>query len=161
MRRLPTSWKDLRARWEQARRSAMLVGAISTALRVGANVLLVPLVLLYLSPSEQVLWWVFVAWGNFASLADFGFGPGVARVYSYLWAGAEDFDAEGLREPPRDAVPNLARLRQFNVTVKRLYTRLALVAIGVLAVGGSMYLYHSMPATQDKRWIGCVWGFYV
>jgi O-antigen/teichoic acid export membrane protein len=130
-------------------------------LRIGANVLLTPLVLLWLSPAEQALWWVFVALGNLATLADFGFGPGIARVYSVLWAGAEDFDAEGLRPPPAQSVPNLPRLRQFNITVKRLYVRLALVAALFLAVGASLYLWRSIQASPHPRRLWLVWAFYL
>ena len=134
--------------WERALRSAIAYAVLGTAVRVGANLLLIPLALLYLSKEEQALWWVFLALGNFANLADFGFGQVVSRVYSYLWAGAEDFDAEGLRAPPENALPNLPRIRQLNATVQYLYWRLSLAAMALLAVGGSVFLLRPIHAAH-------------
>src|ERR1700733_12652286 len=94
--------------WKRGWRSAMLAGVIGTGLRFGANLLLLPLVILKLSSSELALWWVFLALGNFGNLADFGFGSTIPRIYNYLMAGAEDFDAEGLREAKQGGPPNFA-----------------------------------------------------
>src|SRR5262245_20130910 len=82
--------------WGRIRHSAMLYGVLATGVRVGANIVLLPLVLKMLAPKELALWWVFLALGAVANLADFGFGQAIARIYSYLWAGAEDFETEGL-----------------------------------------------------------------
>src|SRR6266852_2527396 len=126
--------------WQQAWRSAIAFAVLGTGVRVGANLILIPLVLLCLSKEEQALWWVFVALGNFANLADFGFGEVISRVYSYFWAGAEDFDAEGLRAPSKQSQPNLPRIRQLNATVQFLYWRISLAAMLLLALGGSILL---------------------
>lgn len=83
----------------------MLAGVFGTGIRVGANLILLPIVLLKLSLAEYVVWGVFVTLGNFGNLADFGFGSTIPRIYSYLLAGAEDFDAEGLREVKSGAHP--------------------------------------------------------
>src|SRR5580765_6762835 len=94
----------------------MFYGALATLVRVGANLLLLPLVLSKLSQSELVLWWIFLALGAFANLSDFGFGQTISRVYGFLWAGAEDFDCEGLRPPPRETGPNLRMIRRLHAT---------------------------------------------
>jgi len=147
--------------WERALRSAIAYAVLGTAVRVGANLLLIPLALLYLSKEEQALWWVFLALGNFANLADFGFGQVVSRVYSYLWAGAEDFDAEGLRAPPENALPNLPRIRQLNATVQYLYWRLSLAAMALLAVGGSVFLLRPIHAAHQPGRVWLLWAGYL
>src|SRR5688500_2461597 len=96
--------------WNRAWGSAMLYGSLATAVRVGANILLLPLVLKVLAPPELAVWYVFLALGGMANLADFGFGSAIGRIYSFLWAGADDFDTEGLREPPQNQQPNLPRI---------------------------------------------------
>ena len=58
----------------------MLAGVFGTGIRIGANLLLLPLVLRMLSLSELALWWVFLALGNFGSLSDFGFGSTIPRI---------------------------------------------------------------------------------
>src|SRR5947207_9604523 len=47
--------------WQRLRRSAILYGLFATIIRVGANILLLPLILKRFSPAELALWWVFVA----------------------------------------------------------------------------------------------------
>src|SRR5260370_949561 len=79
-----------------------------------------------LPTADVAVWYVFYALGNFASLSEFGVGQVIARVYSYLWAGAEDFDAEGLRPPPQSREPNLRRIRQLSETVRSFYLYLSL-----------------------------------
>src|SRR5881628_2076277 len=144
----------------RAWRSAMAFAVLGTAVRVAANLVLIPLVLVYLSQEEQALWWVFLALGGFANLADFGFGQVISRVYSYLWAGAEDFDAEGLRPPAQGSTPNLPRIRELNVTVRYLYQRLSLVALTVLAIGGSVFLLRPVQVAHQPSTVWLLWGGY-
>jgi O-antigen/teichoic acid export membrane protein len=151
--------KHLQFRFRQASQSAVVFGWFSTAIRMGANLLLVPLIVTVLTEKEQALWWVFLALANFANLADFGFGQSITRVYSYLWAGAEDFDTEGLRPMSATAPPNAAKLRVLNTTVTYLYWRLSLVALALLAIGGTAVLWKPImasgaPATNWVVWTG-------
>ena len=138
----------------------MLYGGLGSIARVGGNLLLVPIVLQKLSEPELAAWWVFVALGSLANLADFGFGQAIARVYSYLWAGADDFDTQGLRPTPAHAEPNLPRLRAFNLTVRPLYWRLAAGVILLLAVGGTFFLRDSTAAAVAPSRFWLAWGLY-
>jgi len=139
----------------------MVAGVFGTGIRAGANLLLIPVVLRELSVSELALWYVFLALGNFGNLADFGFGATIPRIYNYLLAGAEDFDAEGLREPKSGGKPNLAGLNRVNVTVQALYLKISLVALGLLAVGGTIFLMK--PAAEsgfpEKVWF--LWALFI
>ncbi len=141
--------------------SAMLYGALGTLLRVGANLIVVPLVLLFMSPAEQAIWWVFLALGGFANLADFGFGQVISRVYSYLWAGAEDFDAEGLRPPSTNREPNIPRIRDLNVAVRFLYLRLALGACLLLGLAGSLFLITPIRSLPNQPQAWGLWAAYL
>ena len=141
--------------------SAMLYGALGTLLRVGANLIVVPLVLLFMSPSEQAIWWVFLALGGFANLADFGFGQVISRVYSYLWAGAEDFDAEGLRPPSANREPNIPRIRDLNVAVRFLYLRLAIGACLLLGLAGSLFLITPIRSLPNQPQAWGLWAAYL
>jgi O-antigen/teichoic acid export membrane protein len=147
--------------WGRARQSAVVYGALATAVRVGSNLLLIPLVLQVLPPPELAVWYVFLALGAFANLADFGFGAAITRIYSFLWAGAEDFDTEGLGPPPQNHSPNYVKLRQFHSAVRTVYVRIALVAIAVLIVTGALCLIRPIravdhPATTWLCWAGFV-----
>lgn len=144
------------AGWSRLRSSAMFYGALATAVRVGANLLLLPL-MLGLPPGELALWYVLLALGEMANLADFGFGPAVTRVYSYFWAGAEDFDVRGLRAPPRHGNPNLEALGRFHATVGHLYRWVSLIGAGVLAVGGTCYLLGDLQGAARPLQLWGVW----
>src|SRR5580658_8813495 len=108
------TWPALVSLWKRGWRSAMLPGVFGTGIRVGVNLLLLPLLIKKLSLSEFALWMVFDALGAFGNLADFGFGSTIPRIYSYLWAGAEDFEAEGLRPAQKEGQPNLAGISRVN-----------------------------------------------
>jgi len=147
--------------WQRTRRSAVFYGIFATGIRVGANILLLPLLLTKLPTADLAVWWVFCALGNFANLADFGFGQVISRVYSYLWAGAEDFDAEGLRPPPQSREPNLPRIRQLSETVRSFYLYLALAASLVLAIVGTFFLLKPSAAVANQRLVWIAWAGYL
>jgi O-antigen/teichoic acid export membrane protein len=132
----------LREYVNRAWRSAMLAGVLGTGIRVGANLLLLPLIVdpRKLSSSELALWWVFLALEGFGNLADFGFGSTIPRIYSYLLAGAEDFEAEGLRPAKGPGPPNFAGISRVNAAVRSLYLKISLVAVVLLAIGGTLFL---------------------
>jgi O-antigen/teichoic acid export membrane protein len=147
--------------WQRTRQSAVFYGVFATGIRVGANILLLPLLLTKLPTAELAVWWVFCALGNFANLADFGFGQVITRVYSYLWAGAEDFDAEGLRPPPQSREPNLPRIRQLSETIRSFYLYLSLGASLVLAIVGTLVLLKPSSAVVDHRLAWIAWAGYL
>ncbi len=144
----------------RARRSAMAYGAVGVVVRVGANFLLLPIVLSRLSTQEMALWWIFLACGQAANLVDFGFGQSLSRAYAYLYGGADDFDTEGLGPPPEHRNPNVARLRVLETTAHWLYLRLSLAAVGLTALIGTFFVWrHAEVAGGWSVW--ACWGLYV
>lgn len=139
----------------------MLYGVLATGVRVGANIMLLPLVLKLLPAAELALWWVFLTLGLVANLADFGFGQAITRIYSYLWAGAEDFDAEGLRPPPENREPNRARIRQFHAGVRRLYFWIALIGMGLLVMVGTFFIFRPASGAVNPTAIWLSWGGFI
>ena len=139
----------------------MFFGVVATAIRVGANIALLPLLVTKMPTAELALWWVFVALGAFANLADFGFGATIARVYSFLWAGADDFDAEGLRPQSRHGEPNLPKIRQLSETVRFFYWLLAGGATVLLALIGTLVLLKPVVATANPRHVWLAWAAYL
>jgi O-antigen/teichoic acid export membrane protein len=155
------TFSALGSHWKRAWRSAMLAGVLGTGIRVGANLLLVPLVLLKLSSGELALWWDFLALGNFGNLADFGFGATIPRIYNYLWAGADDFDAEGLRAATTGGQPNLAGISRVNVTVRSLYLKISLLAIVLLAIGGTLFLMKPASENGFPQKVWWLWALFI
>jgi O-antigen/teichoic acid export membrane protein len=154
MKGLQASWQQA---WQRIQRSAMLYGVLGTALRAGAQFFLLPFVLVVLPPKELGIWWLFLSLGTLVVLADFGFGQALTRVYSFLWAGAEDFDTEGLRAPPEKGEPNLKRLRQVHLAAARLYLYLAVGAMTVIGVAGTWLVASHIAQTARPLWNWAAW----
>lgn len=152
---------QVRQLWRRTRQSAVFFGIFATGVKAGANLLLLPFLLSKLSTAEVAIWWVFGVLGAFGNLADFGFGQAITRIYSYLWAGAEDFDAEGLRPPPQSREPNMPRIRQLHETVRYFYLRLALGAMALLAVVGTCLLLRRAAEAPDPRLVWAGWAGFV
>jgi O-antigen/teichoic acid export membrane protein len=155
------TFSALPALWKRACQSAMLAGVFGTGIRIGAGLLLLPLVLLKLSSSEVAIWWVFDALGNFANMSDFGFGSTIPRIYSYFMAGADDFDAEGLRPATDGGKPNFAGISRVNATVRNLYLKISLVAIGLLAIGGTLYLIKPAAESGFAHQVWWLWALFI
>jgi O-antigen/teichoic acid export membrane protein len=137
---------DLGSLWQRARGSAVFMGMAGTAVRHGGNLILLPLAMKILSPAEMALWVVFVAIGAFGNLADFGFGQAITRVYSYFWAGAKDYDREGLKTVADGLEPNWTGLEDLTRAVGGLYRWLSLFA-GMLLLGvGTWFVAPSKPS---------------
>ncbi len=152
---------QVQAGWRRARRSAVFFGTFATAVRTGANLLLLPILLTRVSTAELAVWWVFLALGGLANLADFGFGPAISRVYSFLWAGAEDFQAQGLRAPPKTTEPNLPKIRELASAVRYLYWRLSFAAALLLGSLGTLALLKPMQGMPQPELAWLAWGGYV
>lgn len=71
-------------------------GYLAQFFNIGANILLLPLIL-HLLPSEVLgIWYIFLAISGFALMLDFGFQPTFARNVTYLLSGATKLKAEGV-----------------------------------------------------------------
>ena len=64
--------------------------------RFGANLIVLPLVLKFLTDEELGLWYVFGSIGALVDLLNFGFAPSIARNISYVWCGATNLKKERL-----------------------------------------------------------------
>jgi O-antigen/teichoic acid export membrane protein len=152
---------DLRSLWNRGKRSAVLAGVFGTGIRAGANLLLIPIVLIKLSSAELALWWVFVALGNFGNLADLGFGSTIHRIYNYLLAGADDFEAEGLREAKAAGPPNFEGISRLNATVRSLYLKISMGAMVLLGIGGTLSLLKPAAESGFTHKVWWLWAAYM
>ena len=110
--------------------------------RVGANGLLLPIIL-YRIPSEQVgIWYVFLALASFLALLDFGFAPTISRNISYAFCGAKNLMASGLTDCECTPESNYVLLKTILGAAGKLYSMVALLAILLLSTLGTIYIYY-------------------
>lgn len=124
-------------------------------LNIGANVLLLPFVLRYLSAPELGLWYVFIALSAGAQLLEFGFQPTIARHASYVYSGAREILAVGVPANERSGNVDLPLLAALLDAARQIYRYVACGAAVCLWGLGSAYIL-SLAADAEKSLAGLI-----
>ncbi len=147
-------------------RSAVFWNYLTVALRSGAAILLLPLLLRKLAPEEMGLWYVFLALGGMGALLDLGFGNSLNRATGYLWAGADRLLPVGL-EPAatspatgETAKPNYAALGNLVATMRWFYFGLGLGLFLLLELGGGAWIWHKSAGLEHAQSIRQAWAVF-
>ena len=111
---------------------------LGIALSMGANFIVLPFILIYLSDDDVAIYYVFLALSSIATLFDFGFSPSVARNLNYAYSGASDLKEQGADEEKNEE-PNYALMKKIIISCKILYL---IIGIGALIIGSSVGTYY-------------------
>lgn len=139
------------------------------ALRLGAGLLLLPLIVRALTKADLGMYYVFMSLTALVPLVDFGFLPTIGRYVSYAMAGAEELKAHGMAEGGGVRPPNFPLLWQLLHTTRQLYRRLSLIALALLGVAGTLAVGWRVKETASLNitWTawgltlaGCIWEIY-
>lgn len=112
---------------------------IGTILSMGANLLMLPFLMIFLDENTLGLWYVFASIGAIATLFDFGFGVTFARNVTYAWAGARELKKEGA-ELAINSEPDYRLMKKVLKTCKIIYGIIAGSALLLLLTLGTGYL---------------------
>lgn len=108
-------------------------------LSMGANLLVLPIVLRYLDDDAVGLYYVFSSLGAVTALFDFGFSPSVARSMAYAWSGAKKLVPNGA--PPQvEDVPNYNLMKRIIRICKMIYLGLSCCALLLALTVGTIYI---------------------
>ena len=141
--------------------SAVAWSFVFTIVRIGGNLLVLPIMLHKLTPEDLGLWYVFLSLGGMASLVDFGFYPTMSRVTAYLWAGAEEIQETGV--PPVRAAgdspvaPNYRLLADLVKTMQIYYRGIGILVTALMGIFGSLWIVHKTHLLPDARTILWAW----
>lgn len=148
--------------------TAVFWSFVTTALRFGGVLLVLPVVLRTIPQKQLGLYYVFQTLGVFAVLLDMGFAPSLARSVSYLWAGAPTLEVSGHSHAEGMAKPNWTLLKSVMETFRLFYWAASGLLLLILLSIGLPYIWH-VTATLDNPlegrsiWIvlslGAVWNF--
>lgn len=132
---------------------------IGVFVSVGANIVLLPFMLYYLSGDMYGLWSVFQSVAAITTLFDFGFSTTFARNINYCWCGASGLQksdvvyAEGGR-------PNFPLMKRTMTACRYVFLLLSSVALLCMAGPGTIYILRitkDMPGAEPL----IAWAFYV
>ena len=123
-----------------------------TFLRIGTNVLLLPIIISYLTESEVGLWYVFASISQLVSLFDFGFAPSFARNITYIWCGANTIRKESIISVNNTKTD----WKEFSIILhscKYVYLLISLLALLLLLSIGSFYILKVSSFEYIFAWI--------
>ena len=114
---------------------------IGTILSMGANLVMLPVIIYYLNVDMLGLWYVFVSIGAIAVLFDFGFGVTFARNITYCWSGAEELKKEDVIYTDNHE-PDFLLMKRVLKACKTIYLRISSVALLLLLTAGLAYVIY-------------------
>lgn len=114
---------------------------MGTILSMGANLLMLPIIIYYLDADMLGLWYVFVSIGAIAILFDFGFGVTFARNITYCWSGADKLQKVDVSFAENNE-PDYLLMKKVLRACKVVYLRLSASALFLLLTAGLVYIIY-------------------
>lgn len=145
---------------ENIGRKDVVWNLVATFFKIGAGVLLLPLILRML-PSETVgIWMIFTTITGFVGLLDFGFNPSFTRNISYIFSGVDELKPTGFGQSvAENSRINYSLLKGTIAAMRWFYSRMALIVFFVLSTAGTYYLYNILESySLDKGEVYSAWG---
>lgn len=122
-------------------KSDVIWSYIGTILSMGANLLMLPVIIFYLDAEMLGLWYVFVSLGAIAALFDFGFAVTFARNITYCWSGADKLQKVDVSYAENNE-PDYLLMKKVLRACKVVYLRLSASALFLLLTAGLVYIIY-------------------
>lgn len=143
----------------QAARSAVVWSWGMNGLRLGSSLILLPLLVHRLSKTDLGMHYVLLNLGALAAVLDFGFSGAVWRAVAHASAGGKQMLQFGVDEPPPEGSElNRELIWNLMAAARRLYGRLALVALLLLAPLGTLLVNVGVAETSAPARTWLAWG---
>lgn len=131
---------------------------IGVFVSVGANVVMLPFLLHYLSGDMYGLWSVFQSAAAITTLFDFGFSTTFARNINYCWSGAAELKKTGVVYV-EGGRPNFVLMKRTMTACRYVFLLLSGAAFLFMAGPGTAYIVHitkGLPGAETLT----AWAFY-
>lgn len=132
-------------------RKDLIWSYLGTFIRLGVNIILLPLVLKYLTDDELGLWYVFCSISALTTLLDFGFAPALSRNISYVWCGAKELKKTDLIRA-NNSETDFEYFKTVLYTCKYIYLIIALCSLFILLVPGAIYIINISSTEVIPSW---------
>ncbi|MEM9446251.1 MAG: hypothetical protein AAGA18_12975 [Verrucomicrobiota bacterium] len=137
---------------------------MASGLRVGGNLLMVPIILYQLPSGEVGLWYIFLSLGLVFNQLDLGFGQSVVRATGYLWGGAKRLQTFGFssnqKDAPKNVTPNTQELSKLIGTIRSFYLVLGSISFAIISVGISFWIWNKAQETSEPQKVLAAWLIY-
>lgn len=148
-------------RSHRSRRLDVVYAGIGTLLQVGTGIIMLPAIAATLSPSELTFWYVFLSIHTLAILLEFGFTPTLSRNFTYVFAGAQTLQSEGVASAASRGPLNTALFANLLRACQRFYLALGAAVFVLLGVGGTLYLHALIQTTNDTAFVWEGWAVFL
>lgn len=135
-----------------AKKSDFVWNWLGLFFRMGTSLILLPFLLGMLSESHLGLWYVFLAVSSFVTTFQAGFSPSFARNVTYCWSGARGFSRTGVSDEVGDEV-DFSVFAVLIQACRTVYRRISLVALGSIAIFGSLYIVSVASSLSYEEYI--------
>lgn len=143
-------------------KSDVIWGYLAQFFNIGANIIILPVILNLLSSELLGIWYVFLTIGSFVTLLDFGFQPTFTRNVSFAFSGATSLQKEGidLSQTILDR-PNFVLLNNLIITMKRFYGVMSFIMFLFLISLGTFYIIYLSKNLNERSEIIIAWLIYI
>lgn len=142
-------------------------GYLAQLMSLAGGILLLPVLILRLTPEEVGLWFVFLTMVSLAQIIELGLQPTLARSAAYVYAGVDDLRSEGLLSSNAGATVDLSLLMRLMHAGRSAYRVVGFAVALILFVGGGFYVMHLQTTNPGSihgalpGWLAYAGGFVI
>jgi len=140
--------------------SASFWNVIYNGLRIGGNIITLPLALRMLPANEMGLFYTFGAVAGIAMFMDLGMGATVSRQATYIYSGAKHLTSSGIPESSEDGKTDIGLFSRFVSTVRKIYTIIGFITGILLIIPGGIFISKSIIASGMSAHFIFAWIIY-
>lgn len=140
--------------------SPSLWNIIYNCMRIGGNVLTLPMALKTLTANEMGLFYTFGAIGGLTAFLDMGLGGTAARQISYIHAGARALTSQGVPECHPGGGVDMNLFGQTVSTIRNIYRAMGFASFGLLIIPGSLFIHRNIISAGMSESYVFAWALY-
>ena len=137
-------------------KSDVLWNYIAQFFNLGSGLIVLPVVLSLLFPSEIGMNYLMLSVSSLVALADFGFSGQFGRNITYVFSGAKELKKEGIGTVKQDCI-DYHLLAVVIETAKYIYRKISLLTFIAMLTLGSLYMYKATDGFTTVRNSLLIW----
>lgn len=133
---------------------------LGTFFQYCTSLVILPIILSNVTSQELGLWYSFTSIGTLVTYLDFGFSTTLVRNITYAWSGADKIKKKGFDTADVKKDINVTFVKQILFTCQMVCLVVAIIALAVMAVGGTLYVSYITRYFTNRTNVLLAWGIY-